>query len=323
MKHALLTVLLAASPFSQGCRGKPPSTPGADGGASVAVAVPEPAPDPEPTTGPDAGIEPAGDASDAGGVYPCSLDGLANGELRVSETGRVELVAGGKRRALLDLGDDFVFNAAKSYITCDKQAIEIASQMPFSAAMYTAALRWDGEGLSLTGTTSEDPSAEATDKLERHLRRGKIAEAIAEREAIEYPHRYFDEDEMTIRIVTRAAEVAAAHHRAGRTRQAADVLAAALAHAEIFEIPAKLAVRVKNDHGFFLDRLGRRAEAERVLREVVAAAPDRAVARLNLADCLHAQGKLAAARAEYAAYARLTPRPRWPARVTQRCPNCR
>jgi tetratricopeptide (TPR) repeat protein len=320
MTHALLTLALAAALPSAGCSGRPAPAAPADGGDVVAAPIAETSPGSEAKTAP---ANAAGaDASAGERVYPCPLDGLPSGEVQVWGNGRVELRAAGKRWRFA-FGDDFVFNEAKSHVSCSGQAIEIASQMPFSAAMHTATLRRDGERLSLVATASGDPSLDAMDQLERHLRRGEIAEAIAEREGIEYPHRYFDEDEMTIRIVTRAAEVAAARHRAGRTGEAADVLAAALAHAEIFEIPAKLAVRVKNDHGFFLDRLGRRAEAERVLREVVAAAPDRAVARLNLADCLHAQGKLAAARAEYAAYARLTPRPRWPARVTQRCPSCR
>jgi len=84
---------------------------------------------------------------------------------------------------------------------------------------------------------------------------------------------------------------------------------------------ARLAA-IRNDYGFFLAEAGRFAEAEAELLEVVKAAPERAVARLNLADALWAQGKKEQAEAQYREYARRTPRKKWPATLLQRCPGC-
>jgi hypothetical protein len=77
-----------------------------------------------------------------------------------------------------------------------------------------------------------------------------------------------------------------------------------------------------NDYGFFLSEAGLHERAIAVLKGVVARAPDRAVAYLNLADAEHAQGDVANASLHYRRYATLM----WagrkgekiPARVTER-----
>lgn len=62
---------------------------------------------------------------------------------------------------------------------------------------------------------------------------------------------------------------------------------------------------ILNDYGFFLAEAGLPERAAAVLQAVVARAPDRAVAYLNLADAEHAQGQTQAAREHYRRYADL------------------
>jgi hypothetical protein len=79
---------------------------------------------------------------------------------------------------------------------------------------------------------------------------------------------------------------------------------------------------ILNDHGFFLLEAGLTERAVAALRVVIARAPDRAVAYLNLADAEHARGDLASAGVHYRRYATLMEaagkRDKVPARVSDR-----
>ena len=76
--------------------------------------------------------------------------------------------------------------------------------------------------------------------------------------------------------------------------------------------------RTLNDLAFYLEKAGSLSAAEQVLRRVVAAAPQRSVARLNLGDVLWMTDAFDAARASYRVYAEATPAAKRPARVTAR-----
>lgn len=135
----------------------------------------------------------------------------------------------------------------------------------------------------------------------------------------------------TVAVLRSVRDAALVEYRAGRDRVAADRILAAFAHPPIAEsygaweleipgvgvlaVPKEPAmIEVVNDLGFLLDLGGEHTAAAGLLRQVVAVAPDRAVAWLNLADALWALGD-PAARASYSAYLDRERRPTKRARV--------
>lgn len=270
--------------------------------------------------------QPEGEAPEA---YPCPLQGLQDGRLTLTQGGGVELFDGKKRVASASL-PEFDFNPAKGNVECAGSEITLASQLPFRATTVTTTLSWKQGKLEVGETRTKDSSAEALAEAEKKLKEGDLEAAIEQLGYVLYPHQYYDEFQMAARILRRAHEVASQRYKAKDAAGAAKVLEAAFGHFSAYAeppegretIPAARLMAIRNDYGFFLAEAGRFAEAEKELREVVAAAPERAVARLNLADALWAQGKKEEAEAQYREYARRIPRKKWPAKLPERCPSC-
>jgi tetratricopeptide (TPR) repeat protein len=266
---------------------------------------------------------------DAPQAYACPLQGLKDGRLTVASSGTVELFDGQKRLASAEI-PDFDFNPAKGNVRCKEARITLSSQMPFKATVVTTELTWKQGAIQVGQTTTEDSSAEALEKAEKELKAGNIEAALQQLSNVFYPHQYYDENKMAARILQRAHEVATKRFKARDAAGAAQVMAVAFEHfssiagssEEAAPLPPARLTAIRNDYGFFLAEAGRFPEAEKELREVVEAAPERAVARLNLADALWAQGKKEEAEAQYREYANRIPRKKWPATLLQRCPAC-
>lgn len=261
--------------------------------------------------------------------HACPLQGLQKGTLTLSPEGAVALFDGARRVATATLSD-FSFNAAKGEVSCAGTQVSIASQMPFKATEVSTTLTWASGALQAGTTRVTDASADALAAAEKALQAGKLEEALRQLENVSYPGQYYDETEMAVRVLKRAHEVATQRYKARDAAGAARVLQAAFAHFTPFaekpdgspSLPPARLTALRNDYGFFLAEAGRSAEAETQLRAVVEAAPERAVARLNLADALWAQDKKAEAEAQYREYARRVARKKWPATLLERCPAC-
>ncbi len=77
-----------------------------------------------------------------------------------------------------------------------------------------------------------------------------------------------------------------------------------------------------NDWGFYWLEAKDAARAKPILETVTAAAPERAVAHLNLGDALWALGDQAGAKKEYGAYVKRVKAAVVPKSVRERCPDC-
>jgi len=266
---------------------------------------------------------------DAPTSYPCPLQGLKAGRVTVTPSGAVELFDGKKRLASVSV-PDLDFNAAKASVTCEQTRLTLSSQLPYKATTHTAELTWVSGALKVGKTRVDDPSSRALAKVEKELQAGNIGAAIEALDSISYPGQSYDQFEMAARILRRAHEVATTRYKNRDAAGAAQVMEEAFEHFSNYTeppggtapVPAARLTAIRNDYGFFLSEAGRHPEAEKELLEVVKAAPERAVARLNLADTLWAQGKKAEADAQYREYARRIPRKKWPAKLLERCPGC-
>jgi tetratricopeptide (TPR) repeat protein len=260
--------------------------------------------------------------------HPCPLQGLKEGRLTITESA-VELFDGKKRVASANV-PELQFNSAKGSVECKGTQISLSSQMPYKATVRSTSLSWKQGKLQVGETRTEDPSAESLAQVEKKLKEGDIEAALKHLEDIFYPHQYYNEFDMAARILQRAHEAASKRFKGKDVAGAAKVLETAFEHFSEHSvhpegreiIPAARLAAIRNDYGFFLAEAGRLEEAEKELREVVAAAPERAVARLNLADVLWAQGKKEEADTQYREYAKRMPRKKWPANLPQRCPYC-
>jgi predicted Zn-dependent protease len=188
-------------------------------------------------------------------------------------------------------------------------------------------LRFQGRGkrLVVTSVQSSDPSADALRSAEEKLAAGNVLEAIAAFDSMLYWQHYIDGREWSARILDAAYLQAQTRYRANDAAGAAELMKAAFGFAENFEqgrepSDPKRRILLRNEYGFYLAEAGRNEEAGPVLAGVVAQAPERAVARLNLGDVQWAQGKKDAACVQYAAYAALRPGAAWPPRLAERCP---
>jgi len=266
---------------------------------------------------------------DSGTTYPCPLAGLKDGKFLVSGEGAMELFDGPKRLATLKL-PEFAFNPAKGDVECKGTKISISSQFPFRATTSSVELTWKNGKLEAGEPQVEDPSMAALDAAKQALKEGRLEEAIESLENMAYPHNYYSQYGMAVRILRRGHEVARQRYKKGDAAGAAKLLSVALEYADSYgappeegeRLPAGEYTALRNDYGFFLAEAGRTNEAEKVLREVVTSAPERAVARLNLGDVLWAQGKKQEAEAQYQEYAKRIPRRKWPAKLAERCPQC-
>jgi Tetratricopeptide repeat len=250
----------------------------------------------------------------------CPLDGLKGGKLVVSQDA-IALHDGKKKIAAITHEDLAAFNAAKANVVCKGKRIELDWQLPYSSAYFSYVLELKQGKLTIVEHDKGDPSADTLASAEKLLAEGKIEAAIDELEGMEYPSHYIGSD-FVVGVVKQAWTEATARYKRKQAAAAAQLLERALLFHETMggdEAPALVLYR--NDLGFFLAESGKLAEAERVLRAVVAAAPERKVAHLNLADVLWSLGKQAEAEKEYQAYAALSDK--WPPQVAKRCPSCK
>ncbi|WP_309891848.1 tetratricopeptide repeat protein [Archangium sp.] len=262
--------------------------------------------------------------------YDCPLQGLKDGRLSVTPPGAVALFDGEKRLASTSI-PDFDFNPNKGDAACEGTQITLSYQVPFKTTTRTAKLTWkDGALQQASASAGGASSAQTLAEAEKALKAGHIEAALTKLETISYPQQSYDTYDMAARLLKRAHEVATKQYKAKDKAGAAKVMELAFRYFSTYAqapdgretLPAARLTAIRNDYGFFLAEAGRSAEAEQVLRQVVEEAPERAVARLNLADALWAQGKKAEAEAQYREYSKRIPRKKWPATLLQRCPGC-
>ena len=243
-------------------------------------------------------------------------------------------------------------NTAKTYLSCKGRTIELYSQFPFSAAATIQTFNWDGETLRFVSLRREDPSAEFVEEAVKAAESGdarKLKAIFNPREegdiAVLYPHRYINN--ATLADAIRRGHAAALRLlREGKSREAARRLSLMfdttadlhnlsmgeveatgrlerwLAVWKAEELDAKDYLAALNDYGYFLQQAGDDRAALPVFEAVVRLSPQRAAARLNLADSLWALGNLDDAKRQYRLYQQMmkaeNKADRTPARVAER-----
>ncbi|HEY0077354.1 MAG TPA: tetratricopeptide repeat protein [Pyrinomonadaceae bacterium] len=244
-------------------------------------------------------------------------------------------------------------NTPKTYPSCKGRTVELYSQFPFSAGATIQTFNWDGETLRFVSMRREDPSAEFVEAAIKAAESGdarKLKAIFTPREegdiGVLYPHRYINNSTLADAI-RRGHAAALKLLKEGRSREAAERLSlmfdttADLSNLSMGEVEAKdgrlgrwLAVwkaeeidakdylTALNDYGYFLQQAGDNRAALPVFEAVVRLAPQRAVARLNLADSLWALGDVDDAKRQYQLYQHMMTaddkRDRIPARVAER-----
>jgi hypothetical protein len=175
---------------------------------------------------------------DSGTTYPCPLAGLKNGKVTVTGEGGVALFDGKKRLATLRI-PEFDFNASKGEVTCKGEKISIHSQMPYKATTQSVDVTWK-EGKLEAGTPEvEDPSVTSLEAAEKALKEGRIEEALTHLSDVAYPHNYYSETGMAVRILRRGHEVARQRYKARDAADAAKILGVALEHATAYVSPSE------------------------------------------------------------------------------------
>ncbi len=224
------------------------------------------------------------------------------------------------------------YNSAKADWFFDPETGTVTgySQMPSSAFTFTAtySVLSGPPYLSPVATGSIDPSAEAVEAARDLVDRGLLLQAADTLSGIFYPWRYFVPEEMSVAILARSHELALSFHSEGRTGSACSVMVAVTdanfalgVEADWFSsippedeylegpfaeyLPFEDALEILNDYAFLLAEAGNPIPAEGLLRRVLALAPGRTVAYLNLADVLWVLGETEEARTRYGEYARM------------------
>ena len=254
----------------------------------------------------------------------CALDGLPSGQIVWDE----ELIwlLDGSGSVLDSVVAGIEINIAKSFAECKGKTVEIVSQLPYSATTQTVTFSWDGKSLSKAEATTHDPAAAALERAWALLEKGDF-EGAKEVLGEPYVHRVVDPNEFQARLFVAAHKIALQRFRAKNTAGAVEIMDEAFGSGSDINpcegiLAAADAIEIVNNYGFFLGEVGRHEEALEVLEEVLEEAPDRAVARLNIADSLWALGKQDLARQHYGAYAMAIPKAKWPKRLVERCPMC-
>lgn len=208
--------------------------------------------------------------------------------------------------------------------------VQVYSQLPFSAFTYWAEYRLGTEppALVLLGEGTMDPSRDAVDAARRMIDSGMVAQAVDTLSMIFYPQYYYESEEMGAALLRRSHELALQSYRDGDVMAACSVMALPFEHDYLFNLdcgwipgidsgedyragayaghmPFEEAIVIANDYGFFLLEAGHPERASVILEGVIAVAPDRAVAYLNLADALWALGRFGEARPLYRMYLEL------------------
>ena len=219
-------------------------------------------------------------------------------------------------------------NPAKANSDCQDGAIRLYSQIPFSAFTYVQIFRWQNQQLSYISSRSEDPSAEAVDRLIEQVAQGK--NDIFEDEALGffYPQNYINAAKLAEAIAI-GHKVTLQLYQQGNTQAASQRLKKmfnlTMSLTEIIgksnqsPLPQKwvetwkdmavdpsIYVPALNDYGFFLQELGNHQDAIPIFRSVISADLDRNVAYLNLGDSLWEEGEIEEAKQNYRSYQSLT-----------------
>lgn len=212
----------------------------------------------------------------------------------------------------------------------DEGTVQVYSQLPFSAFTYWADYRLDTAppALVLLGEGTMDPSRDAVDAAWRLIDSGMVAQAVDTVSMIFYPQYYYESEEMGAAALARSHGLALDLYRGGDAAAACSTMAVVVDSAcsfwSDFEwpcgygsaagyaagraaefLPREDYAEMINDYGFFLLEAGHPERASVMLEGVIAVAPDRAVAYLNLADALWALGRFDEARPLYGEYLRL------------------
>jgi hypothetical protein len=225
-----------------------------------------------------------------------------------------------------------MYNPAKTDWFWDEESelVKVFSQMPGNAYTFWAEYSLQGTppALVLLEEGTVDPSQDAVTAAWSLVDQGMISQAIDTLYMIFYPQNYYEPEAMGAALLAKSHELALRFSEEGDITAACSVMTAVFEHDYLFELdydwilnfdsaegyragdyseymPFEEALVIANDYGFFLLEAGRPEEAEVVLRCVVTVAPDRVVARLNLADALWALGRFDEARPQYARYLRL------------------
>jgi tetratricopeptide (TPR) repeat protein len=248
-----------------------------------------------------------------------------------------------KRQFPWEQGKGFL-NPAKSNSDCQDGAIRLYSQIPFSAFTYIQIFRWENQQLSYISSTSEDPSAEAVDRMIEQVAKGNNDIFKDESLSFFYPHRYIYGAKL-------AEAIALGHKVSFRLYHQGNAPEAALRLKSMFnltvtlteiigkssqgsepqkwvetwkdmEVDPNIYVAALNDYGFFLQEMGNHQDAIPIFQSVIASDRDRNVAYLNLGDSLWVQGQIEQAKQSYRSYQQLMIKGRMqrsmPSRVKER-----
>ena len=231
-------------------------------------------------------------------------------------------------------------NPAKANSDCQDGAIRLYSQIPFSAFTYVQIFRWQNQQLSYISSRSEDPSAEAVDRLIEQVAQGNNDAFEDEAFGIFYPHNYINAAKLAEAIAI-GLKVTLQLYQQGNPLEAAQRLKKmfdlTMSLTEIIgksnqsPLPQKwvetwkdmavdpsIYVPALNDYGFFLQELGNHQDAIPIFRSVISADLDRNVAYLNLGDSLWEEGEIEEAKQNYRSYQSLTIKAQMQSRIPLR-----
>lgn len=251
-------------------------------------------------------------------LYPVSLSPVPDGYrymvLATGEDAYYLLAVTADSGSAWLLGQVGGVNTTKLWVQGEGSEVKVMSQKPFSASTVTYALTWDGEKLTVAQTRLSDSTADFYRARRALIEAGDIEAVIRTPiKDVLYPQNYPEFYEQPKAIVVLAHQKALEAYRRGDlagalrltdygVRQYAQAFGEPLAPGSRPGLPVDFLVPIVNDHAFFLAESGKEAEAEPILRRVVAAAPDRTVAHLNLGDLLWNLGKKAEAKEHYQRY---------------------
>lgn len=238
-------------------------------------------------------------------------------------------IAGGDTVLLGEVGFTGIYNSAKADWIWDGETgtVEAWSQLPSSASYFMTAYVPVPEApyLAAAAAGSGDPSRDAVEEAWRLVEQGSLVQAAQRVSDLMYPDRYFTRGELGAAILLRSHELALDAWSDGDAAGACSLMDAGVEALEGLgcewgwpaagfdgddysssEVSGHLsreeAVRMLNDHGFFILEAGLAQESVHLLSTVVGMDPGRAVARLNLADALWETGMEEGAATQYRAY---------------------
>ncbi len=241
-------------------------------------------------------------------------------------------------------------NRAKSQVSSAQGRITLGSQFPFSASTLLQEFRWDGKTLRFLKSWNEDPSQERIDKgLNLALRGDAAGLRKLVFDDLLYPSRYVNRGQFEL-LIAQGHAAALKLMRAGKHAEAAQRLGLVFELTErldvvnemlddenappslpraarwcilwkLYELAPQHWIAPLNDYGYALQRSRQIKEAVTVLELVIQHAPDRAPARLNLADALWDLDRRDEAARHYAEYSRLMRAAKRDGQIPKRVPQ--